>query len=71
MEGGKIKVRVNGEPLTLHQGMRVKHALMAFDQEIYEAVLEGRIRLVDADGFQVGLEGALSDGTSFTTEAVA
>ncbi len=65
--GERITVIVNGIPVRLFRGMRVKHALIALDQKIYAAATEGRIWIEDAHGFRIGLEGALSDGTILKT----
>jgi len=57
-----MDVYVNSERINLYRGMKVKHALIAFDQSLYEGALSGRIRIEDENGFTVGLEGVLADG---------
>jgi hypothetical protein len=57
-----ITVFVNGEPVELFRGMKVKHALIAYDNSLYKACLEGRAAVRDENGFVVGLEGALTEG---------
>ena len=57
-----ITVYVNDRPVEIYRGMTVKHALIAAGQTLYQAAREGRLTIVDADGFEVGLEGALSEG---------
>jgi sulfur carrier protein ThiS len=62
-----ITVSVNGSPVRIHRGMKVRHALIAFDQEIYAAAMEGRIVVEDSRGFRIGLDGALSNGARILT----
>ncbi len=57
-----MEVFVNGEKVTIHRGMSVKHALIAYDQAAYKAALAGHVRIEDENGFMIGLEGALSQG---------
>lgn len=63
----RIVVFVNGIPITMYRGMQVKHALISHDQSLYDACRRGEMHVEDDDGFRVGLEGALSDGTKFYT----
>jgi hypothetical protein len=65
-----IAVFVNGRKTTLYRGMTVKHALIAYDQGVYAAALSGRVRVEDEHGFEVGLEGGLSEGARLFTVAV-
>ena len=58
----RIDVYVNGEKINLYRGMKVKHALIAYDQSLYKAVLAGQVRVEDENGFMVGLEGGLANG---------
>ncbi len=51
--------------------MRVKHALMAYDESLYKASLAGEIRIEDENGFAVGLEGSLAEGSKIFTIATA
>jgi hypothetical protein len=62
-----ISVFVNGRPVTIPQGMKVKHALIAYDGEVYEACREGHMRVGTEDGFAVGLDGAVENGTRLQT----
>ncbi len=64
----KMSVFINGEEVSLFRGMRVKHALVARDQELYEAAVEGRIVIHDENGHVVGLEGALQEDTRLMTD---
>ena len=66
-----IDVYVNGQKINLYRGMKVKHALMAYDQSLYKAALAGDIRIEDENGFTVGLEGSLADGARIFTVATA
>jgi hypothetical protein len=62
-----IVVFINGIPVTIHRGMQVQHALISHDQALYDACRHGEMHVEDEDGFRVGLEGALSDGTKLYT----
>lgn len=37
-----IDVYVNGRKIDLYRGMKVKHALIAYDQSLYKAALAGK-----------------------------
>ena len=62
-----IEVFVNDTKISLYRGMKVKHALIGFDAVIYEAALNGEVRVEDGKGFVIGLEGALADGAKIFT----
>lgn len=62
MDKEKISVWVDDRPVEIYRGMTVKHALLALDQNLYEAARKGEILVRDDQGFTVGLEGALRDG---------
>lgn len=62
-----ISVYVNGKRVTIYQGMQVKHALIACDQSLYEDAVEEMIIIEDENGFRIGLEGTLCDGTRICT----
>ena len=62
-----MTVYVNGNEVRLHRGMKVKHALIAFDQSLYDAAEAGDLVVRDASGFNVGLEGSLRDGARLST----
>jgi hypothetical protein len=47
--------------------MKVKHALIACDQSLYDAAEAGDLAVRDASGFNVGLEGSLRDGEKIYT----
>ncbi len=66
-----IDITVNDKKISLYRGMKVKHALMAYDQRLYRAALDGEIRVQDGNGFTVGIEGGLSDGSKIFTIATA
>uniref|UniRef100_A0A7V4G8X1 Uncharacterized protein n=1 Tax=Desulfobacca acetoxidans TaxID=60893 RepID=A0A7V4G8X1_9BACT len=51
-----IRVYVNGEPVFLLPGMKVRHALIAAG--LMQQVEKGR-RVVDRHGYEVGLDGAI------------
>jgi hypothetical protein len=67
MSDDKITVYVNGSEVTIHRGMKVKHALIACDQSLYDAADAGDLAVRDASGFSVGLEGSLRDGAKLFT----
>jgi hypothetical protein len=60
----RVQVSVNGSTVSLHRGMRVRHALIAADQSLYERALGGEVRVEDGNGFPLDLDGALADGMS-------
>ncbi len=66
-----IGVYVNGQKINLYRGMKVKHALIAYDQSLYKAALLGEVRVEDKNGFALGLEGSLADGSEIFTIATA
>jgi hypothetical protein len=57
-----IEVFVNDRKISIYRGMQVKHALIAYDQDVYKAAQEGYARIEDENGFIVGLEGGLTEG---------
>jgi hypothetical protein len=67
MSEDKITVTVNGREVSIHRGMKVKHALIACDQSLYDAARGGELSVRDESGFNVGLEGSLSDGAKLYT----
>jgi len=69
MSDDKITVYVNDREVTLHRGMKVKHALIACDQSLYDAAESGVVAVRDASGFNVGLEGSLRDRARIYTRA--
>lgn len=64
-----LTVFVNNQPVKIYRGMQVKHALIALDYTLYKAAAAGELMVVDRHGFQVGLEGALQDGSRIFTRA--
>jgi len=67
MSEDKMTVYVNGQEVRIHRGMKVKHALIACDQALYDAAEAGDLSVRDAGGFNVGLEGSLRDGAKLVT----
>jgi hypothetical protein len=61
-------VFVNGMPVKVHRAMKVKHALIASDEALYDACRNGRLIVETEDGFRVDLEGALSEGSRIVTK---
>ncbi|MFZ0930383.1 MAG: hypothetical protein WAN11_17385 [Syntrophobacteraceae bacterium] len=66
-----IDVYVNDRKINIYRGMKVKHALIAYDQSLYNAALAGEISVEDDNGFILGLEGSLADGARIFTVATA
>lgn len=64
-----ITVFVNDQPVKIFQGMQVKHALIACNEALYRAAQAGDLQVVDRHGFQVGLEGAVQEGTHIFTRS--
>ena len=65
----KISVRVNGKLVELYRGLKVKHALIALDQELYRAARRGDLIVQDTEGHFIGLDGALCEGYAINTKA--
>jgi len=63
----QIFVYVNDEPVTIYEGMHVKHALISCDTSLYEAAKNEEITIEDENGFEIGLDGALNDGARIYT----
>lgn len=63
----RLAVFVNREPVEVFRGMTVKHALIAYDEVVYEACRDGRATVENEDGFPLGLEGALEQGAQLFT----
>ena len=59
----RISILVNGRPIEIHRGMKVKHALIAHGDGLYEACKEGKATVRNQDGFVLGFDGALEEGT--------
>ena len=64
-----IDVFVNDRKINIYRGMKVKHALITYDQSLYKAALAGKVRVEDENGFTLGLEGSLADGAKIFTIA--
>ncbi len=54
-----MRVYVNDHPVNLAPGMEVRHALISAGQM---AALEAGLKVYDAWGHELGLNGALTDG---------
>lgn len=59
----RITVRVNGAPVEIYRGMKVRHALIARDYDLLRKAEQGLIRVQDGNGYDVGLDGALQEGS--------
>ncbi len=66
----RILVFVNGCPVRIYRGLKVKHALIACDESLYREALAGRIVIEDDLGFPVGLEGSLQEGSRLYTKKI-
>ncbi len=66
-----MEVFVNGKKVSVYRGMSVKHALIAYDQDLYTAAREGKARVEDENGFALGLEGAMSEGAKIFVRRVS
>ena len=64
-----ITVFVNNQPVNIYRGMQVKHALIACNDALYKAAAAGEVLVVDTHGFEVGLEGALQEGSRIFTKS--
>jgi hypothetical protein len=58
----QLTVYLNGTPVHVFRGMKVKHALIGAGHGLYEACLEGRAKVHDENGFVLGLDGAVYEG---------
>jgi hypothetical protein len=58
-----LRVRINNHIITLPPGLTLKHALIRAD--LMPQVEKGR-KVYDQWGNEVGLDGALTDGATFT-----
>jgi hypothetical protein len=63
----QITVFVDDRPVKIYRGMQVKHALISCDCSLYKSADRGEILVVDQNGFKVGLEGALQEGSRIFT----
>jgi hypothetical protein len=66
----RVIVFVDERPVEVFRGMKVKHALIAADVALFKACSEGRVRVENQEGFLVGLDGALSEGTRLLTKEI-
>lgn len=57
-----ITIYVNNKPVKIYQGMQVKHALISYDYSLYKSCENGESIVLDENGFEIGLEGALHEG---------
>lgn len=55
-----MEVRVNGEVVKIFEGAKVKDVVRRFSTKEYNEILQGKKKIVDARGHQVGLDGELS-----------
>ena len=70
-EGEKITVYVDGRPVELFRGMKVRHALISVDQKLFKAVEESRITVRDGNDYEIGLDGALANGSKIFLKQTA
>ncbi|MHC1729874.1 MAG: hypothetical protein AB9866_28380 [Syntrophobacteraceae bacterium] len=65
-----IEVFVNDVKISLFRGAKVKHALIAYDQNVYTAALAGNLRVLDGNGFILGLDGGLTQGARIIVKPI-
>ncbi len=65
MEKETILVYVEGVEIHLFTKMEVRHALLAYSEEVYKQALKGKVKVLDNWGNEVGLFGALIEGNSY------
>lgn len=58
----QIEIFVEGKAVRIYRGMRVKHALLAYDYSLYKEAGEGGLLIEDENGFRLDMEGALHHG---------
>ena len=58
-------VYVNGQPVDLAPGMRVRHAVTSAG---LQGEIDGGLKVYDEWGHEVGLDGELSDGTRLSVK---
>ena len=58
-ESKKIKVYLNGKPVHIFRGMKVKHIL---NQNTLKEIRHGDKIVTDEDGHERGLEGSITEG---------
>ena len=63
----QMSVFVNDTEVKIFRGMTVKHALISLDTALARAVEAGESIAVDHRGFQLGLDGSLSEGARIFT----
>lgn len=56
---------MEGVEIFSYLGLEVRHALLAYDPKILEKVIEGKIKVIDEWGNEVGIYGALTDKNKF------
>jgi hypothetical protein len=59
VESKRIKVYLNGKPVHIFRGMKVKHIL---NQSTLKEIGKGDKIVTDEDGHERGLEGSLAEG---------
>lgn len=67
-ESKKIRVFLDGKPIKLFRGMKVKHIL---SHETMQAIKQGELIVTDGEGHERGLEGSLTDGEHLKTRSTA
>ena len=61
-----IDVYVNGQKIDLYRGMKVKHALIAYDQSLYKAALAGECASRTKTGLQLDSKAAWRMGPEYS-----
>ncbi|MDX5474858.1 MAG: hypothetical protein LPK00_04910 [Bacillaceae bacterium] len=60
-----MKININGIPIELFHGAKVKHALLKTDEDLYKKVLSGKAIVQDQEGNETEINGAVGDGFSY------
>ena len=58
----RIRVYVDGKPISISRAFSVRHAILAHNEDALAEVISGEAYVADARGVEVGLDGALFDG---------
>ena len=62
-----MQVKVNGQPVEIFAGAKVKDVLRRFSRAEWKHVRNGQHVVCDAHGHEVGLDGELSGGEELIT----
>ncbi|WP_096156715.1 MULTISPECIES: hypothetical protein [Bacillus] len=60
-----MKISINGMPIELFSGAKIKHALLKTDEKLYKKVVSGEAVVQDQEGNETEINGAVGDGFSY------